>query len=151
VKRRYDYTSVQKSHCVNLGGSKEVGLEVNAEKVKYMETSRHQNARQIHDIKMANISFENVAKMEHFGTTLTNQNYIHEEIEIILNSENAAHNSLQNILLSRLLYKTVKPDKIIIFPVVLCGCVTSFLILREDRRRRVFNNKVLRRIFRPKR
>jgi hypothetical protein len=70
----YEYTSVQKSHCVILGGSKEVGLEVNAEKAKYMVTSRHQNARQIHDIKMAKRFFENVAKIKHFGTTLTNQN-----------------------------------------------------------------------------
>jgi hypothetical protein len=86
-----------------------------------MVISGHQNERQIHDIKVANRFFQNVAKIKHFGTTLTNQNCIREEIKIILNSGNAAHDSVQNILLSRLLHKTAKPNiKIIILPVVLC-------------------------------
>jgi hypothetical protein len=38
-----------------------------------MLLSRHQNARQNHDIKIANI-FENVAQMKYFGLILTNQN-----------------------------------------------------------------------------
>jgi hypothetical protein len=84
--------------CVKLGGSREVGQEVNAEKVKYMVISHHKNARQIYDIKMVNRFLENMAKIEHFGTTLTNQNYIFEEIKIILNSRNAAHGSVQNIM-----------------------------------------------------
>jgi hypothetical protein len=44
-----------------IDASKEVGLEVNTEKTKYMLLSRHQNARENHDIKMANRCFENVA------------------------------------------------------------------------------------------
>jgi hypothetical protein len=100
-----------------------------------MVISHHKNARQIHDIKMVNRFIENVAKIEYFGTTLTNKNYSLEEIKIILNSLNAAHGSVQNILLSCLPYKTVKPDiTFIILPVVLCGCVTSSLILSVDRR-----------------
>jgi hypothetical protein len=39
----------------------------------------------------------------------------------------------------------------IILPVVLCGCETWSLILREERRLRVFGNRVLRRMFGPKR
>jgi hypothetical protein len=41
--------------------------------------------------------------------------------------------------------------KNIILPVVLYGCETWSLTLREDRRLRVFENRVLRRIFGPKR
>jgi hypothetical protein len=41
--------------------------------------------------------------------------------------------------------------KTIIFPVVLCGCETWSLILREEHRLRVFENRVLRKIFGPKR
>jgi hypothetical protein len=44
-----------------IEASKEVGLEVNTEKTKYMLMSRHQNAGTNHDIKIANRSFENVA------------------------------------------------------------------------------------------
>jgi hypothetical protein len=46
---------------------KEVGLEVNIEKIKYMLQSRHQNAGQNHDIKVANRCFENVAQFKYFG------------------------------------------------------------------------------------
>jgi hypothetical protein len=39
----------------------------------------------------------------------------------------------------------------IILPVVLYGCKTCYITLREEHRLRVFENRVLRRIFRPKR
>jgi hypothetical protein len=41
--------------------------------------------------------------------------------------------------------------KTIIFPVILYGCETWSLTLREEHRLRAFENKVLRRIFGPKR
>jgi hypothetical protein len=37
---------------------------------------RHQNAGQIHDIKIANICFENVVQFIYLGTTVTDQNLI---------------------------------------------------------------------------
>jgi hypothetical protein len=52
----------------------EVGLEVNAEKTKYMLLSLYQNAGQNHDINTANRSFENVAQFKYFGMTVINQN-----------------------------------------------------------------------------
>jgi len=57
------------------------------------------------------------------------------------------------ILSSRLLSKNIKIKiyRIIILPVVLYGCETWSLTLREERRLRVFENRVLRRIFGPKR
>jgi hypothetical protein len=56
-------------------------------------------------------------------------------------------------LSSRLLSRNVKVKiyKTIILPVVLYGCETWSLTLREEHRLRVFENKVLRRIFGPKR
>jgi hypothetical protein len=60
---------------------------------------------------------------------------------------------LQNLLSSSLLSKNLK-IKIyitIISPVVLYGCETWSLTFREERRLRVFENRVLRRIFGPKR
>jgi hypothetical protein len=56
--------------------SKEVGLEVNVEKIKYMLVSRNQNAGQNLEIKIRNISFENMSQIESFRTTVTNQNLI---------------------------------------------------------------------------
>ena len=58
--------------------------------------------------------------------------------------------SVQNLLSSRLLSKNLK-IKIYILPVVLYGCKTWLLTLREESKLRVFENKVLRRIFGPRR
>jgi hypothetical protein len=63
-----------------IDASKEVGLEVNTEKTQHMLLSRHQNAGQNYDIKLANRCFENVAKFRYLGTTITNENLIQEEI-----------------------------------------------------------------------
>ena len=54
---------------------------------------------------------------------------------------------------SRLLSKNLKIKiyRTIILPIVLYGCETWSLTLREERRLRVFENRVLRRVFGPKR
>jgi hypothetical protein len=75
------------------------------------------------------------------------QNCIHEEIRSRLNSGNACYHADQNHLSSLLLSRNVKIKiyKTIILPVVLYGCETLSLTLREEHRLRVFNNRVLRR------
>ena len=87
------------------------------------------------------------------GTTLTNQSSIQEEIKSRLKLGNACYYSVQNLLSSRLLSKNLKIKiyRTIILPVVLYGCETWSLTLREECRLRVFENRVLRRVFRPKR
>jgi hypothetical protein len=61
--------------------SREGGLEINAEKTKYMIMSRHQNSGQNQNTMIANESFENVEKFKYLGTTLTNQNDSHDDIK----------------------------------------------------------------------
>jgi len=87
------------------------------------------------------------------GITLTNQNSIAEEIKGRLRSGNACHHSVQNLLSSRLLSKNleIKVYRTIILPVVLYGCETWSLTLREEGKLRVFENMVLRGIFGPRR
>jgi hypothetical protein len=70
-----------------------------------------------------------------------------------LNSSNACYHSVQNLWSSRLLSKNIKVRiyKTIILPVVLYGCESWSLTLREEHRLRVFENRVLRRIFESKR
>jgi hypothetical protein len=100
-----------------LEASRDIGLEINAEKTKYMIMSRHQNSGQNQNIRIANELFENVAKFKYLGTTLTNLNDIHDEIKSRLNSGNACYHSVQNLLSSCLIYKNLKIK--VILPVVL--------------------------------
>jgi hypothetical protein len=133
--------------------NKEIGLEVNADKTKYMVMSPDQNARQSHSMKIENSSFERVEEFKYVGTTLTNQNSIQEEIKSRLKLGNACYHSVQNLLSSSLPSQNlkIKVYRTIILLVVLYGCKTWSLPLREERKLRVFENRVLRRIFGPKR
>jgi hypothetical protein len=117
-----------------LDASKEIGLEVNSEKTKYMFMSCHQTAGQSNYIRLAYKSFEKVAKFKYLGATLTDQNCIQEEIRSRLNSGNACYHAVQNLLSSHLLSRNVKIKihKTIILPVVLYGCETWSLTLREE-------------------
>jgi hypothetical protein len=80
--------TIQKNMETLIDSSKEVGLEVNTEKTKYMLLSHHYNAGQNHDIKIANRSSENVAQLKSLGTTVTKQNLIHEAIKRRMNLGN---------------------------------------------------------------
>jgi hypothetical protein len=95
-----------KKHTETLiDANKEVSIKVSAEKTNYMLLSRHQNAGQNRDIKIANRYFESVTQ---FKPTVTNQNLIQEEIKRRLNSGNACYRSLQNLLSSCLLSRNLK-------------------------------------------
>jgi len=85
--------------------SKEIGLDENADKTKYMVMSRDQNIGRSHIVKTDNSSFERVEEFKYLGKTLTNQNSIQEEIKRRLKSGNACYHSVQNLLSSRLLSK----------------------------------------------
>jgi hypothetical protein len=84
--------------------------------------------------------------------TVTNHNLIQEEIKRRLNSGNACYHLIQNLLSSCLLLKNIKIRiyETIILPAILYGCETWSLTLRDEDRLRVFESKVLRRIFVPK-
>ena len=88
--------------------TKEIGLEVNADKTEYMVMSREQTAGLSHTVKVDKSSTERVEEFKYFGTTLTNQNSIQKEIKSRLKSGNACYHSVQNLLSSSLLSKNLK-------------------------------------------
>ena len=91
-------------------------------------------------------------EFKYLRTMLTNQNSIAEEIKSRLRSGNACYHSVKNLLSSRLLSKNLKIRiyRTIMLPVVLYGCETWSLTLGEERKLRVFENMVLRRLFGPR-
>jgi hypothetical protein len=97
--------------------NKETGLEVNADKTKYMVMSQDQNAGRSHSMKFDNSFFEMVQEIKYLGTALTNHNAIQEEIK------SPCYHSVQNLLSSSLLSKILKINlyRTIIFPVVCMG------------------------------
>ena len=118
-----------------------------------MVMSRDQNAGRNHSVRFDNSTFERVEEFKYLGTNLTDQNSIPEEIKSRLSSGKACYHSVQNLLSSRLLLKNLKIKiyRTIILPVVLYGCETWSLTVKEERKLRVFENMVLRRIFGPRR
>ncbi|KAJ4434458.1 hypothetical protein ANN_23020 [Periplaneta americana] len=145
--------TIRENTGILLEASKEIDLEVNPEKAKYMIMSRDENIVRNGNIKIGNLSFEEVEKFKYLGATVTNINDTREEIKHRINMGNACYYSVEKLLSSSLLSKNLKVRiyKTVILPVVLYGCETWTLTLREEYRLRVFENKMLRKIFGAKR
>jgi hypothetical protein len=119
----------------------------------YILMYRAHNVGQNGTIQIGNKLFDTVEQFKYFGTTITYLNSIHEEIKSRLKSGNACYLWVHTLLSSGLLPRSekIKIYRTIILPLVLCGCETWSLTLRAECRLRVFENRVLRRILRPKR
>jgi hypothetical protein len=77
-----------------LFATKEIGIEVNADKTKYMVMSRDRNAGRDNSVKFDNSSIERVEEFKYLGTVLTDQNSIQKEIKSILKLGNACYHSV---------------------------------------------------------
>jgi hypothetical protein len=113
--------------------------------------SRDQNAGQNQSLNMVNKLFQKVGQFRYLEITLTNQNFVLIESKSRLHLGTACCHSVQNIFLFSLLSKNIKIRiyRTIILPVA--GCETWSLTLREERKLRLFENAVLRKILGAKR
>ena len=93
ILRRSIHTLKENAEAL-VAATREIGLEVSADKTKYMVMSRDQNAGRIHSVRIDNSSFERVEEFKYLGTTLTNKNSIAEEIKSRLRPGNACYHSV---------------------------------------------------------
>ena len=114
-----------------------------------MEIGRHRGVIANAHIKIGSNSYEKVETFKYLGSLLTNQNSIQEKKKCRLKARNSHYYSVQKHLSSRLLSKNLKIKiyKTIMLPVVVYGCETWSLTLREKCRL----SRILRQIFGPKR
>ncbi|KAJ4436946.1 hypothetical protein ANN_17078 [Periplaneta americana] len=97
--------TIRENTEILLEASKEIGLEVNPEKTKHMTMSCDENIVRNGNIKIGNLSFEEVEKFKYLGATVTNINDIRKEIKHRINMGNACYYSVEKLLLSSLLSK----------------------------------------------
>jgi hypothetical protein len=107
---------------VLVTATREIGLEISADKTKYMVMSRDQNAGRNHSARINNNTFERVEEFRYLGTTLSHQNSIPEEIKSRLRLRSACYHSVQNLLSSRLLFQNLKIKDILNYNFA-CGFV----------------------------
>jgi len=136
-----------------IAPTKQSGLQANAENTKYMGMCSRPAYKTRSHIKIGNKSFEWVKHFRYFVITLTTLHCIHEKIKTRLKLGNVCYHSAQNILSCSLLSKniTTKIFRSNILPAILFGCEICSLTQREKHKLRVFENRVLRKIFGPNR
>ncbi|KAJ4431236.1 hypothetical protein ANN_19833 [Periplaneta americana] len=89
--------TIRENTEILLEASRAIGLEVNPEKTKYMIMSRDQNIVRNGNIKIGDLSFEEVEKFKYLGATVTNINDTREEIKRRINMGNACYYSVEKL------------------------------------------------------
>ena len=95
-----------------VAATREIGLEVSADKTKCMVMSRDRNVGRIQSVRMDNSIFERVEEFKYLGTALTNKNSIAEEIKSRLRSGNACYHSVQNLFFFQVAIQKFKDQNI---------------------------------------
>jgi len=132
--------------------SKEIGLEISESKTKYITVDKSDQSREEGDLLTGNMKFEKVDEFKYLGTILTSDNNNKTEINRRLHAGNGCYYATNTLLKSRLLSRNTKVRiyKTIIKPVFTYGCETWVLTKGEENKFKVFENKVIRKIYGPK-
>lgn len=135
--------------------AEKMGLQINENKTKYMYTSRRvQNRDRIgQNITIGNHNFERVKEFKYLGTTITEDNVGSEEINNRIQAGNRCLYALQDLIRSKELTRLTKINLYItvIRPVVMYGSETWTMTVANEERLRIWERKVLRKIYGPTR
>jgi sorting nexin-29 len=129
--------------------AQKIGLMINYDKTKYMETTCKPNKEKY--IRINNRDIERVNQFKYLGSIITNNNNISSEINRRIDMGNTCYYGLRNILRSRLLKEDTKCKiyKTLIRRVVLYGCESWTLTKEEEEKLNIFERKILRKIYGP--
>jgi len=142
-----------KSLCERLiTAARRVGLQINEEKTEYMEISRQRYGRQVEDfLKVGLYSFKNVSQFKYLGTMITQSNDMEYEILKRIQMGNKCNYAMGTLLKSRILSKTLKVQLYVtlIRSIILYGALCWTVRKNDESKLRVFERKILRRIYGP--
>jgi hypothetical protein len=132
IVARYENAVKDAFNRLEKASQKKMGLKINYDKTKYMETTCKPNKEKY--IRINNSDIERINKFKYLGSIITNNNNISSEISHRINTGNTGYYGLRNILRSRLLKKDTKCKiyKTLIRPVVLYGCESWTLTKKEE-------------------
>ena len=135
-----------------LNSAEDIRLVVNMDKTKYMITSRETLNGNFH-LTRDEGDIEKMSVFKYLGALITKNNEVEKEVKHKLNIRNACYYSVQELFSSQILSRNIKLRicETTILPVVLYGSDTWSLTLKEEERLRVFEKKILRKIFGPNR
>lgn len=130
--------------------SKDIGLQINEGKTKYMVISRRENHEE--NLEVENYKFERVQNFKYLGVTINSKNNNHDEIKIRLTAANKCYYGVTSILKSKQvsLKSKITIYKVIIRPVLLYACETWPMTKGDEDKLATLERRILRRIFGPK-
>lgn len=132
--------------------AEQIGLRINEGKTKYMYTSRTERRDRVgQNVTMGEYNFERVATFKYLGATIVQDNNLTEEIKVRIQSGNKCLYALKSVLASKNISRRTKITiyKTVIRPTVMYASETWTLTKDDERKLRVFERKVLRKIFGP--
>ena len=131
--------------------TKTMALEINAEKTKYMRMWVEERNRNGNNFEMGHKSFERVSSFIYLGSEISNENSINQEVQRRQIAGNRAYYGNIKLISSRLLTRKTKLKiyRTLIRPVVTYGAETWNLSADDMKKLRIFERKIVRRIYGP--
>ncbi|PSN38156.1 hypothetical protein C0J52_25847 [Blattella germanica] len=131
-------------HCF-----KERGLKINVEKTKYKLVTKKENNTNF--IKINDYTFDQVQEFTYLGSKLNSENNVGREIKQRITNGNITYYMYSKLMKSKILNRELKLKmyKTLIRPVVVYGCESWTLNSNDKHLLRIFEHKILRRIYGP--
>lgn len=126
-------------------------LIINEDKTKYLRISRNKGREDKQQITIGEHKFENVRSFKYLGTHLNSENNMHEKIAHRTMAANRAYYSLIKLFRTPLISRTCKflLYKTIIRPILCYGAETWTMTTTDESNLRIFEKRILRKIFDP--